>query len=457
MERNDLKKGFLFLVLASLLLFGNVATVFADTSGGTNTDVADKVLPSGLKLSKASLAITTNQTYKVAATIAPANVADSTIIWKSSNPKAATVDAKGTVKGIASGKAVITATAKANPAVAKTLAVTVSAKTVKLNKASVSVVAGQAITLTATVSPVDSTPKTVTWKSSNAKIATVDAKGKIIGKAKGTATITASVSGGKAATAKVTVTSPIAAQSVKLDKTSLTLAAGKTYALKASISPSTTTNKSLKWKTSNAKVATVDSKGVVKAVGAGSAKITATTANGKTVTATVTVPYVKTLSAGTWKGGTHIAAGRYKITTKSGAGNLFITPATGDLYINEILAGPNEDWGVQMVTTDIKKGDKIEILSLDSVQFTKVTNVKSNTLHAGNWTVGKDIAAGRYRVTTPSGAGNLVAWRGYSLVVNEMLSAKKEPYYVTSVTQTFSNGDRIEISGLNKVVFTKSK
>jgi uncharacterized protein YjdB len=456
MNKRLLMKCFMLVILASMVLLGSVSTALANTSESNATATAN-VVPTSLKLSKSSLAIANNQTYKVTATIEPANSTDQTIVWKSSNPKVASVDAKGAIKGLASGKATITAAAKSNPTISKTVAVTVSTKTVKLNKTSVAIVTGQAVTLTAVVAPVDSTPKTIAWKSSNAKVATVDAKGKIVGKAKGTATITASVSGGKAAAAKVTVTPPVAAHWVKLDKTTLTLAAGKTYALKASIYPSTTTNKTVKWKTSNAKVATVDSKGVVKAIGAGSAKITATTVNGKTFSTTVNVPYVKNLSAGSWKGGTHLAAGRYRITTKSGAGNLFITPASGELYINEILAGPNEDWGVQMVTTDIKAGDKIEILGLDSVQFMKVTNVKSNALHAGHWTVGKDINAGRYRITAPSGSGNFVTWRGSGLLVNEILSAKKEPYYVTSITQTFKNGDRIDISGLNKVVFTPSK
>lgn len=431
--------------------------IYVYNINGTISMKTSTVLPASLKLSKSTLAIANNQSYKVTAAVSPANAADKGVAWKSSNTKVATVDANGIIKGIASGKASITATAKGNAKVYQTVAVTVSAKTVKLSKTSLSMAAGQAATLTASVTPADSTPKTVTWKSSNTKVATVDAKGKVTGKAKGTATITASVSGGKAATAKVTVTAPITAQSVKLDKTSFTLTPGKTAALKATVSPSNATNKSVTWKSSNTKVATVDSKGTVKAIGAGSVKITATTANGKIGTATVNVPYVKSLSAGTWKGGTHIPAGRYKITTKSGSGNLVIGMGT-DRFVNEILSGSDESyWGVQVVTTDIKTGDKIEIKGLNSVQFTKVANVKSNTLHAGHWTVGKDINAGRYRVTTPSGSGNFVTWRGSSLVINEILSAKKEPYYVTNITQTFKTGDRIEISGMNKVVFTPSK
>jgi hypothetical protein len=249
-------------------------------------------------------------------------------------------------------------------------------------------------------------------------------------------------------------TAAVAAKSVKMNKSSATIAKGKTLTLTATISPSNTTNKTLKWKSSNTKVAKVDSKGKVTAVGTGTAKITAATSNGKTATATITVPYSKSLSAGTWKAGTHLPAGRYKITTKSYAGNLFITMNSYDRYINEILASSSKN-GVTAVTTDIKDGDKIQIMGLNSVLFTKVSRVKSNTLHAGYWIVGKDINAGRYRITTTDYMGNIFVNRGESLLVNEILSAKPSDYSVTSVTTTLKDGDRIQLSGMNKVIFTK--
>ncbi|WKA57788.1 Ig-like domain-containing protein [Planococcus shenhongbingii] len=429
--------------------------VYVTELAGTMSFTKKVIVPTSLKLNKSSLAITPSQAYKVTATVSPSNAVNKTVVWKSSNTKVATVDAAGNIKGIAGGSATITATAKDNAKAVKTLTVKVSAKTVKLNKTALSLTAGKTSVLTATVSPADSTYKTVTWKSSNAKVAAVDSKGKVTAKAKGTATITAAVKSAKTATVKVTVTSPVAAKSVKMSKSSATLTKGKTLALSAAVSPSNTTNKALKWKSSNIKVAKVDSKGKVTAVAAGAAKITATTTNGKTTTATITVPYSKTLSSGTWKGGTHLPAGRYKITTTSDFGNLFITMSSYDRYINEILAKDPAD-GVTTVTTDIKAGDKIQIMGLDSVQFTKVASrVKSNTLSAGYWTVGTDISAGRYRITTTDYMGNLFVQRGSSSIVNEILSAKPDAYTVTSVTATLKTGDRIQISGMNKVIFTK--
>ncbi|WKA53939.1 Ig-like domain-containing protein [Planococcus shixiaomingii] len=428
--------------------------IYITDLAGTMSFKETIIVPTSIKLARSGLSITPNQTYKVTATVSPSNATDKTITWKSSNTKVATVDASGNVKGIAKGTAKITATATGNSKVVKTLNVNVSAKSVKVNKTSLSVMEGKTGTFSATVSPADSKDKAVTWKSSNTKIATVDSKGKVTGKAKGTVTITASVKSGKSATAKVTVTAPVAAKSAKMNKSAATVTKGKTLTLTATVSPSNTTNKTLKWKSSNTKVAKVDSEGKVTAVGAGTAKITATTTNGKVTSATIKVPYSKTLTTGTWKAGTHLPAGRYKITAKSGVGNVYITSNSYDRDIIETLDS-NGEYGVTAITTDIKAGDTIEIEFIDSVQFTEVSHVKSTTLHAGYWTVGKDINAGRYKITTTDYVGNLFISRGDDMFVIETLMRDPDEWGVGSVTTTLKNGDRIYIGGLNKVLFTK--
>ncbi|KSU81708.1 Uncharacterized conserved protein YjdB, contains Ig-like domain [Fictibacillus enclensis] len=435
------------------------ATITATAKGNSAvkksiTVTVKNIIPSSLTINKATFNITKKQTVKVTATVTPTNTTDKTVLWKSSNTKVATVDTKGNIKGIANGSATITATRKDNPKLSKKVTVTVSTKTVKVNKTKLSVTAGKTAQLSATVSPSDSTDKKVTWKSSSTKYATIDSKGKITGKKKGSATITASVKGAKSVNIKVTVNAPVLAKSVKMNKSKVTLNKGKSITLSATVSPGNTTNKTLKWKSSNSKVAKVDSKGKVTAVGAGSAKITASSTNGKTTTATITVPYVKSLSAGTWKAGKDIKAGRYRITTKSGFGNLFIN-TDSNRYINEILSSPDEDFGVTVVTTDIKSGDKIEIDGLDSVQFTQVSHTKVKSFTSGYWIVGKDIAPGRYKFTTPDEFGNFFVFRKDYAIVNELLANSTKDGGVTSVTATLKSGDEISIAGLEKVNFSK--
>ena len=80
---------------------------------------------------------------------------------------------------------------------------------VKLNKTELTLEIDASETLTATVSPEDASDPTVTWTTSDAKVATVE-NGKVTGVKVGTATITATA-GEKSATCKVTVVDPNAA------------------------------------------------------------------------------------------------------------------------------------------------------------------------------------------------------------------------------------------------------
>ena len=133
-----------------------------------------------------------------------------------------------------------------------------SAASVKLNKTKIVLVVGQTYNL-----KVSGTKKTPQWSSSNKKIVSVTKKGVIKGLKKGTATITAKI-GKKKYKCKVTVEAP------KLSSTKKTVTAGTSFALKLN-----GTKRTVKWYTSNKKIATVSSKGVVKTLRAGSVKITA--------------------------------------------------------------------------------------------------------------------------------------------------------------------------------------
>ena len=157
---------------------------------------------------------------------------------------------------------------------------------VSLNKNSLSMKAGETASLTATISPSNATDKTVTWSSSNTKVATVSG-GKVTAVAAGTATITAKA-GNKTATCTVTVSNAtVEVTGISLNKTSLSLTTGGNATLTATVSPSNATDKTVTWSSSNTKIATV-SGGKVTAVAAGTATITAKAGN-KTATCTVTV------------------------------------------------------------------------------------------------------------------------------------------------------------------------
>ena len=156
--------------------------------------------------------------------------------------------------------------------------------TVTLNKSEAFLEKGKTMTLKATVSP-EIEDKSVTWKSSNTSVATVTNKGVVKGIGGGTATITCtSVATGFTATCKVTV------GKVSLGKSEIAVEKGKTTTLTATVYPSSLSDRSVTWKSSNTSVATVTSKGVVKGVAGGTATITCTSnATGFTATCKVIV------------------------------------------------------------------------------------------------------------------------------------------------------------------------
>ena len=136
--------------------------------------------------------------------------------------------------------------------------------TVTLDKTAAAVYTGKTTTLKATTNDSDAA---VTFKSGNTKVATVSCKGVVKGVKAGTAVITAKV-GNATATCKVTVK----ASTIKFAKASVTIYKGKTATVKATATPSAT----VKYTSSNTKVATVNSKtGVVKGIKAGTVTITA--------------------------------------------------------------------------------------------------------------------------------------------------------------------------------------
>ena len=272
------------------------ATITVKTTDGGKTatcavTVKPKVYPAtGVSLDKTAATLYEGETETLTATVAPDNATDKSVTWTSSAPEVATVDATGKVTAVKAGTATITVTTTDGGKTA-TCTITVKAHVsgVSLDKTAATLFEGETETLIATVAPDNATDKSVTWSSSAADVATVDANGKVTAVKAGAATITVTTTdGGKTATCEVTVKAHVA--SVSLNKTTLTLTAGGSETLTATVAPDNAADKSVTWSSSAPEVATVDENGKVTAVKAGTATITVTTTDGgKTATCTVTV------------------------------------------------------------------------------------------------------------------------------------------------------------------------
>lgn len=207
-------------------------------------------------LDKKTAAVYTGKTVTLKAT---SNDKDAKATFTSSNTKVATVSSTGVVKGVKAGTATITASYGNAKATCK---VTVKAPSVKFAKKTATVYKGKTATVKATLTGVSS----VKYTSSNKKVATVNSKtGAVKGLKAGTVTITAT-SGKLKATYKLTVKNP----TFSLTKSSATIKKGKTTIIKSKAAPAG----KVTYTSSNKKVATVTSKGVVKGIKKGKATIT---------------------------------------------------------------------------------------------------------------------------------------------------------------------------------------
>ena len=183
------------------------------------------------------------------------------ITWKSSDAKVATVDAKGNVKAVNAGTATITATLGK---VSATFTVTVKNPSITA-KADSSVIYTKSKTTTKINVVKDGVTGNATFRSSNKKVATVSANGTVKAKKAGKVNITVQV-GNYKQVVKITVKKP----TMKLAKSSAKLKKGKKVTIKVKAAPVS----KVTFKSSNKKVATVSSKGVVKAKKKGTATIT---------------------------------------------------------------------------------------------------------------------------------------------------------------------------------------
>lgn len=268
------------------------ATITVTTKDNSKTDTCRVLViqpVSSVKLNKTSATMEMGDTYTLKATVKPSNASNQSVKWSTSNKKVATVDANGKVTAVGKGTATITAkTADGNKTATFKVTVIRSVTSVSISESSAFLYIGKTLTLKATVKPSDASNKAVKWYTSDEKIAKVSQSGVVTPVKEGTVTITVkTVDGGFKKTCKITIEQP--ATSVKLNKTALTLDTGKSYTLKATIAPNDTTDKSLKWYTSDSEVVSVTQKGVIKAVSKGTATITVKTSNGLKASCKVTV------------------------------------------------------------------------------------------------------------------------------------------------------------------------
>ena len=159
-----------------------------------NVTVTDPNKVTAIRLSKSEIALPVGGSDVSYVTMLPANAANKSELWSSSDTSVATVSEDGTITGISEGTCIVTVYSRSNPNVHASVNVTVTdpakVREIKLSKYEMNILVG-----TNDISYVTMLPKTAlnveeVWTSSNPAIASVDRWGNVYGVSAGSCIVT---------------------------------------------------------------------------------------------------------------------------------------------------------------------------------------------------------------------------------------------------------------------------
>ena len=268
---------------------GGECDIVATTHNGLTATchVSVPVAPEQISFESAEVSAFIGDKVTLNAILAPDDVTEKALTWATSDAEVATVE-NGVVSCIGLGEAVITATTvNGLSAECKITVNPIMAESINLDRAEVETQIGETFTLTATISPDDTTDKSVTWASSDTNVASVEA-GVVTCVGVGEAVITATTVNGLTATCAVTV-NRILVESIVIDPSSIEGERGEQIQLSATVIPENATNKTLDWVSDDEFIAKVSDTGLVTIMSERVTRIHARATDGSGVEATCEV------------------------------------------------------------------------------------------------------------------------------------------------------------------------
>lgn len=286
----SLKWGSSDVSVATVDAYGNVkaegngeATVFVSSSDGgftayCNVKVGTSV--TGISLDPREFTLETiGSSFTIKPVISPEDASDLGVVWESADTKVVSVASDGTVTAIGPGTTTVTATTNDGSFTSNCVVIVKSpAQHVSLDKTSLKLLEGESGKLTATVYPLNSTQKTLTWVSDHPDVASVDNEGNVTARKAGAATVTVKVAEKVTAVCKVTVISRVTG--ISMSETTVELKPGETHQLTATVLPQNASNAEVTWYSDKESVAKVSQSGLVSAVSTGEATIHVVTSDG---------------------------------------------------------------------------------------------------------------------------------------------------------------------------------
>ncbi len=242
----------------------------------------------GVSINKTSMTKTVYETETLTVTVQPDNAFNQYVRWSSTDPSVASVTNAGVVSAKAPGTAVIKAVTEDGGYEASCtvsvngLGETVEVSDVTVEPTNLMLKVGDVSNLSVSVLPASASDNSVSWRTTEANVATVDSTGTVTAKEAGV-TMVIATAGNKSDYCLVSVEAEkeeiqvISVNSITLEPTEKTLEIGETLQLTTDVLPENADNKKVFFSSSKEEVATVSIAGKVRAVAEGNAVITAKT------------------------------------------------------------------------------------------------------------------------------------------------------------------------------------
>lgn len=320
---------------------GNCMITITASNGAAARIAVTVVQPiTSIKLSGSKATLEPGHKKTVTATVGPSNATSKSLVWSSSNSSVATVS-KGVITAVGKGTCIITCRSKFYSDISVSYKVTVKqAVTAVSMESAVKLNENSTKRLTAKAVPNTASNARLSFKSSNASVAAVSSNGVITAKSKGSCVITATATdgSGKSAKCRVTVVRPVT--NVKLNAHTISWNVGKKAHFRPTVTPTTASNISVKYTSSNTRVATVDGNGLLTAVGKGTCTVTCTAADGSGKKDTCKVTVKQPVRKLTISGGSSVNEGSSielkAVAAPSNATNKNVTWSSSDKTVAKV-------------------------------------------------------------------------------------------------------------------------
>ncbi len=264
---------------------GKATITVTTTSGKTAAYVIDVIQqPISVSFPDKSITMEVGDKKQLTAVLAPLNVTDNTLTFTSGNEDFLTIDNKGIATAVYAsylGKITVPVSVRTANGLTATLSVTIvqRVKDLQLNITENKIAKGTTFKLTPTIVPANAYNRSVSYASSNTRVATVSSSGIVTGVNGGVALISCTANDtGLTRYCLVIVEEKVT--SITLDKTSYIIGVGKIGIIKATVKSNFATNTKVKWTSSNSKIVYVNKNGAIKGLKTGYATITATALDG---------------------------------------------------------------------------------------------------------------------------------------------------------------------------------